>query len=202
MSTLASIEDYLAITGKDPAAVDFDRVLRLLEMASSSVLAGAHGQQIVSGPFNATVQPAAGVAHLPQRPVTAISSVIADGTAVTSPGWRWEPGGYRRPARLIRRVDGHDAPWTCAELVVTGTAGWDPIPGQLVAAVVAMAHGVAENNGSPALASEGAGPFNASVVPGHVQAPNMALTDSTRAIIDDLCGVARGASVAIIREWP
>jgi len=72
----------------------------------------------------------------------------------------------------------------------------------LVAAVVAMAHGVAENNGSPALASEGAGPFNASVVPGHVQAPNMALTDSTRAIIDDLCGVARGASVAIIREWP
>lgn len=201
MVALASFEDYIAITGQDPDAVDYDRVLRLLELASSSVLASAHGQQIISGPFTATVRPVDGVAHLPQRPVSAIASVVVAGATVASPGWRWEPGGYRRPARLIRRIDGHDTRWTCAELTVTGTAGWDPIPGPLVAAVVAMAHGVAENNGSPALASEGAGPFNASVVPGHVQAPNMALTDSTRAIIDDLCGLVKSASVPMVREW-
>ena len=201
VSTLASIEDYLAITGKDPAAVDFDRVLRLLEMASSSVLAGARSTDRLRAVQRH--RPASG-RRRPPPAAPRDRHLLGDRGWHRGhlPGWRWEPGGYRRPARLIRRVDGHDAPWTCAELVVTGTAGWDPIPGQLVAAVVAMAHGVAENNGSPALASEGAGPFNASVVPGHVQAPNMALTDSTRAIIDDLCGVARGASVAIIREWP
>jgi hypothetical protein len=195
---LASIDDYAAVTGSYPA--DEGRVHRLLELASDAVLAGAHGQQIVSGTVTSTVRPWEGVAYLPQRPMTAVASVVADGATVDPSEYRWEPGGNRRPALLIRREDGRDVWWPMGELTVEYTAGWVVVPGQIVAAVVAMVVGTMTAGGGPAVTQEGAGPFQMSFAPG--QSPDLSLTRSTRRLLDQLCGVDGPSSVPVHRDQP
>lgn len=198
MVALASIDDYAAITGAYPD--DHGRVHRLLELASDAVLAGAHGQQILSGPFSCTVRPWDGVVYLPQRPVTAVDTVHLDGELVDPTGYRWEPGGNRRPARLLCRDDSGDTWWPDGELAVEGTAGWATVPGQIVAAVVAMVAGTITNGGGPAITQEGAGPFQMSFGPG--QSPDLALPMSTRQLLDRLCGVDGPTSVPVGRDQP
>lgn len=199
MAALASIDDYTTITGSAPA--DPVRVGRLLEMASDAVLAGAHGQAIVSAERTATVRLFDGIAYLPQRPVTGVAEVSDHtGTVIDPTGYRWEQGGDRRPARLVRRTNGIDDYWTVPELTVTYTAGWARVPGQVVAAVVAMVVDALASGGGPALVQESAGPFSATVA--EPQLPNLSLTPSTVVLLDQLCGVDGPSSVPIARDLP
>lgn len=199
MVALASIDDYAVITGAYPA--DTVRVTRLIEMASDAVLAGAHGQQIVSAAFEATVTPYEGVAYLPQRPVTAITSVTLNGATVAPSLYRLRPGGHRRPATLTYLTTaGAPRPWGCGELIVSGVAGWDPVPGQIVAMVVSIAHGAVESGGSAGVVGEGTGPFRVELDRDHVQAPDMSLSASSQRILDRLCGVDRHSSLPILRD--
>lgn len=199
MAALASIDDWTTITGSAPA--DPTRVARLLEMASDAVLAGAHGQAIVSAERTATVRPFDGIAYLPQRPVTEVAEVLDHTATVIDPtGYRWEQGGDRRPARLVRRTNGIDDYWTVPGLTVTYTAGWARVPGQVVAAVVAMVVAAMDTGGGTALIQETAGPFSATVA--EAQLANLSLTPSTVALLHQLCGVDGPSSVPIVRDVP
>ena len=189
---LAGIEDYIAITG---CVRDASRVSRLLDLAESAVLAGAHGQQIVRGTTtNLVVEPYDGFIWLPQRPVVEVLSLIIAGELVDPSTYQVMPGGDRRPAVIIP-VAGHRF---TAAATVSYTHGWDPVPGQIIAAVVAMASGVIANAGGQPVRQEGAGPFQISLDAG--QAPDMSLSPSTRQVLDRLCGVDGAASVPVYRD--
>ena len=199
MTALAGIDEYEAGTGSletpDPA-----RIRLLLGWASDAVLARAHGQNIISQTYeDAVLYNYDGRFYFPQRPVTAVASVVVDGETIDPTGYRFTSGGNGRPALLIRRSEGRDSTWGCPEATVTYTAGWDPIPGQLVAAVVATAHGTV--NGSDAtiqsITPEGqAIPSYPSAV---LASLTMKLQPSVCAVIDALCKVDGPASVEIGR---
>lgn len=212
---LASIADYEAITGQSLGVADSARIERLLVLAESAVLAGAHGQLIVEDTYTDVVMyPVDGVVAFPQRPVTAVAAVEVNGVALVAGEWRFTAGGNRQQAMLIRRSGGVDVPWTydvtsidgapvsqAPEVTVTYTAGWATIPGQIVAIVCSMVKGAVDNDGSAAAASgtDSAGPFTQSRTydADTVQAPTMALTRSARSVLASLCGVQGGASLPV-----
>lgn len=189
MAALASIDDYRALTGRDTVGADAVRIARLIEIASDAVLASAHGQQIVAGTSTVTIAPWQGVLWLPQRPATAITSVIVDGVELDPSTYQLDSGGDGRPASIRRLVDGLPQPWTCTLATVTYTHGWPEIPGQLVAIVCAMVRAVDDQGGGPPAVSETVGPFSRSFDATDLQAPDMALTATAAATINRLCSV-------------
>jgi hypothetical protein len=202
VTALATIADYEDITGATVASGDeTTRITRLLELNSSAVLAGAHGQLIAQTTnTDLLVQPFEGIAYLPQRPVISITSVVADGVTLTAgTDYRFEAGGNGRPAKLIRRVNGHDSWWTC-ELTVTYMSGWATIPGQIIGIVVAMTVAQKNNGGAQATTQRTVGPFSSSSDTSESQAPSMALTPSAQDAIDRLCKAAGHASVQLEPE--
>ena len=209
MATLASIADYETITGETvPAAPNAQRtrIEGLIALASEAVLAGAHGQLIEQATYTAvTLNTHDGIAYLPQRPVTAIASVVVDGITLAPTDYRWTPGGFGQPALLIRQVDGLDARWT-SRPIATFTAGWSPVHGQIRAAIVSMVVSSMEvGGGSPATQhSETAGPFTVqdSYVGVEQQQANLALTASTQAVLDRLCGLRGRGGAHIDRDQP
>jgi len=198
---LATIADYEAITGTTvPDGDETTRISRLLDLASSAVLAGAHGQTIeATTTATLTVRPYEGIGYLPQRPVTAIATVTVDGVLLTAgTDYRFESGGDGRPAKLIRRVDGRDSYWSCHELDLTGVEhGWDPVPGQIIAAVVAMTYSAATNGAQAPTTQITVGPFSRSGDAAEAQSPAMALNPSTQAVLDNLCTVRGFASIQV-----
>lgn len=212
---LATIADYEAITGTTVPASPSPirtRIQLLLDMSESAVLAGAHGQLIAEDTYtDETLRPFEGVAYFPQRPVSDVASVAvieADGTetALTDDDYRYEPGGNGRQAKLIRRIGGRDAWWSVAELVVTYTAGWDPIPGQLVGMQVAMVIGTMGSGGQPIASShsETAGPFSETDTyeATEIRQANYALTPSDQVILNRLCKVKGHTSVPVAASAP
>jgi hypothetical protein len=205
---LATIADYEAVTGAtvpDSPSPERDRIERLLDMASSAVLAGAHGQNITETVYSAVrLNVHNGYGYFPQRPVSQVASVTCDGTLLTEgTGYRWTSGGNRLPALLIRVCDGADALWPSdAVLVVSYTAGWDPVPGQVAAIVVAMARSTVANRGEQPATQEGAGPFQKSWEGIETENANMTLTASAKATLDRLCGLRGPASVPVGRDQP
>jgi hypothetical protein len=209
MTALASITDYEAITGLTVAETsDEARVTRLLELASDAVLASAAGQAIASDTYtNEVIRPHEGVGYFTQRPVTAVAEVTLNGELlVEGTDYRWTPGGNGRPAKLIRQWGGVDHYWsayagfvgftgTTDEILVTYTAGWDPIPGQIIAIVVAMAKAMFDGGGDRQATSETVGPFSTSYA--EVRSTSLALTDADQQVIDALCGVRAPGSVTI-----
>lgn len=197
---LANIADYEAITGTTVAAEQVDRIERLLDLSSSAVLAGAHGQLIEQTTFTDLVcRPSDGLIYLPQRPVQSITTVAYEGETITAgTGYRVEPGGDGRPALLIRRCDGRDAAWLC-DVTVSGVAGWDPIPGQIISMVVAMSSSAVENDGGTAPNQDTAGPFSSSW---DDPQPAGDLTIKQQATLDRLCGLRSPASVPTSRDYP
>lgn len=191
---LAGIEDFELIAG--PAA-DEDRVMRLIEMASDSVLAEAHGQQIVAGSSTEVLQPWSGLIWLPQRPVTAVTEVAVDGEVVDPSRYRFTRGAHGRPALLVARRGGADVAWR-SEVTVTYDHGWDPVPGQVRAAVATMVAQVLGLDGGPARSQRQTGPFmDAYRDP---QTPDMAPTGPTKSMLDTLCRVRSPASVPVVRD--
>jgi hypothetical protein len=196
---LATVADYETITGLTVASgADTDRVEALLDLASSAILAGAHGQQIESAVVTAeTIRPYEGVGYFAQRPVTAVASVTYDGDTLTAgTDYRFTAGGDRRPAKLIRVINGYDAEWR-EPLTVTYTAGWDPVPGQIIAAVVAMTYSAATNGAQAPTTQITVGPFSRSGDAAEAQSPAMALNPSTQAVLDNLCTVRGFASIQV-----
>lgn len=211
MTTLATIADYEALTGETLTTAEQARVWHLIEMASDAVLAGAHGQTITSAAHTAEVlYPHDGVVYFPQRPVTAVSAVSVNGTALTANDYRWTAGGDRLPAKLVRRVNGYDSFWgygwsnAWGEVAVTVTyvAGWVTVPGQIRSAVCAMAKGAIVNAGGPRQASASVGPFSASYDLGDAQSSAMTLTPAVRAMLDRTCGVDAVGAVGTPRGTP
>lgn len=194
--SLATVADYEAVTGV--AVEDTGRYERLLSLASSAVLAEAHDQLIVATEDTVeTVYPYEGVGRLSQRPVTAITSVVANGATLTAgTDYRWTSGGNRRPAYLIRRSGGEDVPWWDDEVTVTYDHGWTEIPAQIVMAVVGMVKGVVDLGGGPEVASKASGPFSVSFVEG-TQVTDMRVTGPVRSMLDKLCGIPAPNSVPV-----
>lgn len=100
---LASTDDYEALLGVTLTDPETARVTRLLEMASSSVLASTYGQTLVEATTTETLRQFNGVFWFPQRPVTAVASVEIGGFTIDPADYRWTRGGNGRGAKLIRR---------------------------------------------------------------------------------------------------
>lgn len=201
---LASITDFEVMTGTPVGTDKLFRVGELLDMASDAVLAGAHGQTIVQGTTTMTVYPVEGVAYLPQRPVTAVAAVVADGLTLTAgTQYRFTTGGNRHAARLIRRCDGYDTLWRARELVVTYTHGWPVVPGQIRAAVCAMVKAVMEQEGGPRVTQDsrtvGPSTKSRSFDPKDAQSSTMALTGPTKSLLAELCGLRGQGSIGTPR---
>jgi len=73
---------------------------------------------------------------LPRTPVTAVSSVVENGTTLTSTQYAWYTNG-----RLVRVSYGYDHPWCYKRqsVVVTYTGGYATIPFDVRAATAAIA---------------------------------------------------------------
>lgn len=201
---LATVADYELITGIDVAAgADTTRITSLIALASSAILAGAHGQQIESATVTGEViRPFEGVGYFLQRPVTAVSSVVvtypsgATTTLTANTDYRWTPGGNRRPAMLIRRSAGVDWFFRADETItVTYTAGWSTVPAQITAAVVAMVRAVVVNGADAPRTQTTVGPFTQSIEQTEAQSPTFHLNGPTQSLLDELCGVDGHASL-------
>jgi len=136
-----SVDDYRTTTGQVVAPEEAARVQDLLDASWEELLIGANGQNLVTTTYTAaTLYNRDGRFWFPQRPVTAVSSVVVDGVTLTvNTDYRWEAGGNGRPGLLIRRVNGYDSVWTDAEATVTYVAGWATLPGPLRGVVCTMA---------------------------------------------------------------
>lgn len=196
---LATIDDWEAIVGP-VGSDDVARVTRLLEMASDGVLGGAHGQLIAAGTATITARAWGGRIWLPQRPVRAVTSVVIDDVElVAGVDYRWEPGGDRRPALIIRRRDGGDSIWLSdVEATVTYDYGWVTIPGPIVAIVVSMARAAQDTEGGPAVTSWSAGEFSERVERSTLQAGDLTPSGAAQATLDRWCGVDGPTTVPII----
>lgn len=214
--TLASTTDYETITGTTLDGATETRVAALLAMAESAVLAAAHGQNIASTVYtDVMVRPTNGELYLPQRPVTAVASVAtvdSNGTVTTlvaNTDYRWEPGGHGRPARIVRRRLGRDSFWGTvanpvgwingdeAEVKVTYTAGWDPVPASIVGICVAMARDSMTNSGGPAVTAEALGDASLSYDRSALRPAPMGLTVADLSVIEELTCVKKPSGVSI-----
>lgn len=201
---LVSTDDWAVITGSEETA----QVARLLEMASDAVLANAHSQNILEQTYtDVELGQFEGVYYFPQRPVSAVASVSVAGVVVDPSGYRWTPGGDRRPATLIRQLFGYDTYWSwdprygfdivdslpAPSVVVTYTAGWESVPGQIVAAIVSMVSQTISNGFGPSMTLERVAGYEGKWEPG--QTPDLGISSSTQAVLDQLCGVDAFTSV-------
>lgn len=197
---LATTADYEAITGQTLDDGELVRVARLLELASEAVLAGAHEQNITSQTYTAaTLYNHEGVFVFPQRPVTAVSSVVVNGVTYTADEYRFTEGGNGRPALLIRRVSGFDARWHWHEATATYTAGWETTPAQIVSAVVATAKGIYQGSAMTVQHETAAGSYVETYPSNTLALLAGKLPPATQKVLDDLCGVRRPASVEVGR---
>lgn len=197
---LATIADYEAITGTalDDPSPERTRVERLLALSESAVLAGAHGQLIEQGTITGlVVRPSEGLVYLPQRPCVSVTEVVYEGETLDDTGFRFEPGGDGRPALLIRRCDGRDSSWLC-DVTVTYVYGWDPVPGQIIGMVVAMANSKIVNGAAAPVTAKAVGPFSASVDAADAETPTFAVSARSQATLDALCGVLSPTSVRVV----
>lgn len=200
MTSLASTADYEAFTGQNLDKAEIWRVQFLLDAASEAVLARAHDQNIVSQTYtDATLYGYEGAFIFPQRPVTEVTSVEVNGSVYTDDDYRFTPGGNRRPALLIRRVAGRDMPWCWHEATVTYTAGWETTPAQIKAAVVAVASGAYRGSIDTVVSSTAGGAPVAEYPAQNLNLLAMKVTPAVQAVIDQICGVRRPASVEIGR---
>jgi hypothetical protein len=214
---LATTTHYTAITGQTLDEALTARVETLLDLASGVVVAAAGGQAIESATYtDEIIRPWEGIGYFTQRPVTAVTSVswVVGGAApldlTADADYRFQPGGYRRPARLIRVVGGADSYWsnpstyadpelalTTGEsyLLATYTAGYATVPAQIVGLVVALVKNTIDAGGGAGLKAESMGAY--SVTYDEALPAGMDLTDRQRAMVEDLTGVDGFNSVPV-----
>lgn len=199
MTSLATTDNYETVAGPI-GSVDRPRVQRLLDMASDAVLGAAHGQQIVAGVSSGvTVFAHDGVLYLPQRPVTAVAEVMVDGDIVDPSEYRFEAGGQRRHARLIRRSGAADSLWDVPEATVTYSHGWATVPGPIVALVVSLAAGAMSAGGGPVPIEWHAEDVGEKYDAATVQHGNLTITGAGQKMLDRWCGVASLPTMTLTR---
>lgn len=90
-------------------------------------------EQVANDALTLTVEPYRSVIHLPETPVTAVASVVEDGTTlVVGTGYRWTSAGL-----LVRQAGAWNSGWQ--EVVVTYTHGYATIPDDIKAVCVRAA---------------------------------------------------------------
>lgn len=118
---LASTEDVAAVSTSVPQS-DVARVTRLIEMVSGHVV-NYTGQEFVRVVDDTiTITPHDGELRLPQRPVTAVSSVTIGGTLIDPSQYTWQSNG------IMRRTSPQS--WAAdSQFAFAGPSGW-PIDGE------------------------------------------------------------------------
>lgn len=205
--TLATIDDYELLTGTTVAGADRARVERLLAVASDQLLGApeAFGQEIAAGTTTAVLRPIEGVIRFPQRPVTAVTSVTVDGTVLAAnTDYRWTPGGDGQHAYLIRRRSGVDGWWESdePEVSVAWAHGWSTIPDRVVAAVVAMVHGVVRTPAEDIdvqSRSETVAGYQIADTYAEGRGDGTRIPGNARSMLERLCGVPGPVSVPTVR---
>lgn len=153
MASLATVADVETILGRELTGDEETRYERLLEMKSRVVRAYT-GQFLEEVTETVTLTPDAwGQVRLPQRPVTAVTSVTVDGETVDADGYTWTPSG------TLARVYGY---WS-RPVVVNYTHGYNPIPDDIAMVVAEMAVAGASSSSAPSgVKSESIGSYSVS----------------------------------------
>lgn len=127
--SLATIDNYLARFGPIPDG-DIDKVVKLLgdasskvrEVAQCDISAGTYTEQVDTDGSRSV--------WLRHVPVTAVASVTVDDEEIDATDWRFTAAGALR--RRWGRWSRHDP------VVVTYTAGWNPVPDWIVGLICSM----------------------------------------------------------------
>lgn len=131
MTTVDQMKTELSITGVD-AARDA-KILTLIHQASADIV-GYIGRDVAQETITATWRLAAAnclsaesveALIIPRRPVVSITSVVEDGTTLTTDDWELD-----KQTGLLYRLDGDDErqDWLRAKIVVVFVAGYEMLP--------------------------------------------------------------------------
>lgn len=199
MLALATIEDVQTVTGIPVALADEDRVNRLLEYASDVVRAYT-GQTITAvAADNVIVRLGDGDLILPQRPVTAVTSISINGAALNVAEYRWTASGhvYRTPFGWY----GYELPWYGLEATIVYNHGYVTVPDwlvQIVASMVAEALARVIQAGNVTSTSETVGTYSNSVTYSSTSSTtSVALSPSAKELLRRLIGRPRAGYMTL-----
>lgn len=147
MTALACVSDVEVRLGRAFTSDEAARVHVLLEDASALVRRYTRQDFAPATTSTVVLRESAGVVRLPQRPVTAVTSVVLiglNGTPdITTVGWGWDgldvvdvSGWDNAIVNLPEWV--HDRSWLPATYRVTYTHGYAEVPADIVAVVCGM----------------------------------------------------------------
>lgn len=137
---LASVSDVEAVSKEVPASSTAS-VMRLIEMVSARVAkyTGQHFDQVAGD--SVTITPHDGILRLPQRPVTALTSVTVGTSLLSSTLYTWTTSGIiRRTSPAAFAPDSQFGDWS-SSWPADGEWPWPPI-----ATTVVYTHGYANQD--------------------------------------------------------
>lgn len=129
MDLLADLDDVAAVLGRDLDDDEVGRAVRLLELASDGIR--SHTGQTFDYVANDTVvvEPdLEGNLWLPQRPVTAVSSVTVMGNTLLASAYGWSRDGFLARAWFPSNTS---IPWTLYPATVVYSHGYQTLPGDI-----------------------------------------------------------------------
>ncbi|MGW7296086.1 hypothetical protein ACWGIB_27335 [Streptomyces xiamenensis] len=150
MDPLATPDDLAARLGRDLTAEEASRAEALLRDASA-LIRGWTRQDFTAGESTVVLRPVGTVVRLPQRPVQAVTSVVAVGgsdaipdIALPTGGWTWDGADKvdiwpPDTSWLLSLPETWADRWGSVDTYrVTYQHGWDEIPDDVVAVACAM----------------------------------------------------------------
>jgi hypothetical protein len=139
MAALATVDDLVAVVGREFADTELTRVQRLLELASGLVR-GECGQTLSAVTADTVTLPGTWEADLllPEFPVTAVASVTIDSQPVDPADYAWN--SYGTLYRACSTWGGPDAAVT-----VVYDHGYTAVPDDIVAVVCGVVNGQLTN---------------------------------------------------------
>lgn len=144
MTALAAVFDVEAVLQREIATEDVPRVTRLIELASGVARREAGGQTIsaVAGDVITLAGTYESEMWLPQRPVTALTSIVVDGITVISSTYKWTRQGRLYRTSYDREIPDWRSwgPWGTpdSEVVVTYDHGYADVPEDIALVVAEM----------------------------------------------------------------
>lgn len=153
--SLSDTKAHLQVTGTDD-----DATISALIARASAAITSYIGAPVLAGSYRETVEAGHGQAYLilTRTPVTTVTGVTVDGTALAAGGWRLDAAS----GLLARTSDSRSRPWeTRAVVVVEYDAGYAEAPADIQqAALTLIAAAWAERGRDPALRSISIGSIN------------------------------------------
>jgi hypothetical protein len=129
MDLLADLDDVAALLGRDLDDAEVGMALRLLELASDGVR--SHTGQVFDfvADDTVTIEPdLEGHLWLPQRPVTAVTSVTVMGTTLGPTAYGWARDGLLAHSYWSGNAQ---VPWTLYPATVVYSHGYTELPGDV-----------------------------------------------------------------------